>query len=65
MTVNEITRRWPEALAILHRFGIDLCCGGWMPLERAAHEAGVQPRRVLAELTAVVQAEAGEGETKG
>jgi iron-sulfur cluster repair protein YtfE (RIC family) len=35
-TINEIVARYPSALAVLARFGLDVCCGGALPLATAA-----------------------------
>lgn len=51
-TVSELVRRFPGAMAVLHRRGIDLCCGGWLTLRQAAEQAGVAPEALLAELAA-------------
>jgi regulator of cell morphogenesis and NO signaling len=52
LTVNEIIRRWPAALEVFNRFGIDACCGGAVPLAEAAARDGADPealRRALEE----------------
>lgn len=51
-TVDEIIRRHPAAMPALHRLGIDLCCGGWLTLRRAAEQAGVAPEALRAALAA-------------
>lgn len=51
-TVSELVRRCPDAMPVLHRRGIDLCCGGWLTLRQAAEQTGVAPETLLAELVA-------------
>ncbi len=51
-TVAEIADSSPRARAILHRYGLDLCCGGVHPLKMAAQAHGVDVEKVLAELNA-------------
>ena len=58
LTVNEVLRRWPAAVAALNAFGIDTCCGGGAPLGEAADEAGVPLGEIVA---AIEHAIAGEG----
>lgn len=52
-TVAEIAGRSPALLAILQRYGLDLCCGGVHPLRMAAQAHGVDLTRILSELNAV------------
>ncbi len=40
LSVNEIVRRWPAAVAALNERGIDTCCGGALSLRDAAGAAG-------------------------
>ncbi|HEX6989333.1 MAG TPA: DUF542 domain-containing protein [Bacillota bacterium] len=40
MTVNRVVERWPETMPTFQRFGIDMCCGGWMTVDQAAREVG-------------------------
>ncbi|HLL46932.1 MAG TPA: DUF542 domain-containing protein [Longimicrobiaceae bacterium] len=52
LTVNEIIRRWPAAVEVFNRFGIDACCGGAVPPAEAAARDGADPealRRALDE----------------
>lgn len=57
-TVNEILRRYPEAVELLTGLGLDTCCGGAEPLEEAAKAAGRDPREVLEALRAFLAKEA-------
>jgi regulator of cell morphogenesis and NO signaling len=56
LSVNEVLRRWPAAVAALNAFGVDTCCGGALSLSAAAEEAGVS----AAELIAAIRAQGGE-----
>jgi iron-sulfur cluster repair protein YtfE (RIC family) len=52
LTVNEIIRRWPAAVEVFNRFGIDACCRGAVPPAEAAARDGADPdalRRALDE----------------
>lgn len=51
-TVAAIAARSPELAAILHRRGLDLCCGGAHPLRLAAQAHGIDLAPLLAELNA-------------
>lgn len=44
LTVNEVVRRVPEAVAVFGRFGIDSCCGGNLEVAEAArrHQVGLK-----------------------
>jgi iron-sulfur cluster repair protein YtfE (RIC family) len=52
-TVAEIAERSSTMREILHRYGLDLCCGGGHPLFMAAQAHGVDLQTVLAELNAI------------
>jgi regulator of cell morphogenesis and NO signaling len=54
-TVNELISRFPECMPLLNAHGVDTCCGGELPLDRAAREAGMAQRRLLDLLEAVAQ----------
>jgi len=53
--VNEVLRRYPRAVELLTRLGVDTCCGGAEPLEEAARQAGRDPREVLEALKAFLK----------
>ncbi|WP_353512125.1 DUF542 domain-containing protein [Thermus sp. LT1-2-5] len=53
--VNEILRRYPEAVRLLNGLGLDTCCGGAEPLEEAAKQAGRDPKEVLQALEAFLE----------
>jgi len=50
MTLHEIVRRRPGARAVLLEHGLDLCCGGELPLEEAASRHGLELEALLAEI---------------
>lgn len=45
--VGEIAAQYPVATRSLHRFGIDFCCGGGIPLAEACERKNVNPDQVL------------------
>lgn len=57
LTVNEIIHRFPAAVRVFHRFGIDACCGGALPLTDAAARHGRSSEELLEALREVVAAE--------
>jgi regulator of cell morphogenesis and NO signaling len=46
-TINAIVARYPAALPILQRFGLDTCCGGALPLATAAAHHALDVRALL------------------
>ena len=58
LTVNEILRRHPAAVAVINAYGIDSCCGGGIPLETAAREQQLDLEAITSELDALIVAEA-------
>lgn len=54
MTVNEAIRRFPAAVEIFKRYGIDACCGGAAPVVEAAVRHGADPVALQAELLRVI-----------
>ncbi len=56
ITVNEIIAQNPDAMTVLAELGIDTCCGGSEPLEKAARDAGVPLEEVVAALSALKEA---------
>lgn len=58
-TVAEIAELSLAMREILHRYGLDLCCGGVRPLAMAAQAHGVDLPLILAELNAVHSPPAG------
>jgi iron-sulfur cluster repair protein YtfE (RIC family) len=53
-TINLIVARYPQALPILQRFGLDACCGGALRLRDAARRHQLDADEVLAALRAAV-----------
>ena len=49
-TLNTIVARYPLALPVLQRFGLDTCCGGALPLSTAAEHHGLDLGALLAAL---------------
>jgi regulator of cell morphogenesis and NO signaling len=48
LTVADVVRRYPGALPVLHRYGIDACCGG-------AHALGFVAERHALSLDALIE----------
>lgn len=46
-TLNAIVARFPQALPVLQRFGLDTCCGGALPLRVAAQHHGLDVEDIL------------------
>lgn len=61
MTVNEAIRRYPPTVAVFHRYGIDSCCGGALPVRTAAARHGADAAAISTELSRAVAA-CGRGE---
>jgi iron-sulfur cluster repair protein YtfE (RIC family) len=59
MAVRELAERWPAAARVLHRRGLDLCCGGAHPLAMAAAAHGQDAAEILAEIRAELAREDG------
>jgi iron-sulfur cluster repair protein YtfE (RIC family) len=57
-TLNKIVARYPDALPVLQRLGLDTCCGGALPLRTAAQHHDLDLHTVLAALRAAVDKEA-------
>ena len=55
LSVNETIRRWPAAVELFNRFGIDACCGGAASVSQAAERDGADAAALIAELRRVVQ----------
>lgn len=58
LSVNEVLRRWPEAVGPLNELGVDTCCGGADSLEEAAAEIGVPVATLVAAIERVLPTEA-------
>lgn len=48
MSVNDVLRKYPEALDVLNAFTIDTCCRGEEPLSAAAAAANVSLEKLIA-----------------
>ncbi len=57
MQINEIIRLYPTTVSVFHRFGMDACCGGALPVGEAARRHGLDAEQVLAALAGAVAAE--------
>jgi regulator of cell morphogenesis and NO signaling len=55
MTVNEAIATWPRTVAVFNRFGIDACCGGAVPIAKAAERDGADLGALTAELGRVLE----------
>ncbi len=55
-TVNSVVQRYPEVLPILARAGIDTCCGGGLPIGKAAQAHGLTIEVLLEQLRTVTGA---------
>jgi len=49
-TLAELATTWPAASRILHRHGLDFCCGGARSLREACDERGLEATAVLDEI---------------
>lgn len=49
-TVNDLMRQVPESAATLSHLGIDMCCGGSLPIAEAAAAAGTTLEALAADL---------------
>lgn len=60
MTVNAVIARYPEAIPVFARFGIDACCGGPRTVQDAAGRHGIDLDALTTALRAVaaIQVEA-------
>ena len=50
LTLNELVLRSPQALPVLHRHGMDTCCGGGLTLAEACRRHGVAVDEILREV---------------
>ena len=55
--LNTIIARYPQALPVLKRFGLDTCCGGALPLRTAAQHHDLDLAELLAALRAAIEEE--------
>jgi regulator of cell morphogenesis and NO signaling len=57
-TLNAIVARYPQALPVLQRFGLDTCCGGALPLRIAAQHHDLDVAGILSALYAAISEDA-------
>jgi regulator of cell morphogenesis and NO signaling len=50
-TVNELLELIPESATVLHRLGIDTCCGGGLTLAAATVSAGTSVEAIASDLS--------------
>lgn len=60
--VGEIAARFPVATRALHRYGIDFCCGGGLPLVEACRRKNVDPDNLMNDIRREI-ADAGSSES--
>ena len=51
ITVNDLLQRFPAAIETLARYGIDACCHGNLSIAEASAAAGIEPDRLLGEMS--------------
>jgi regulator of cell morphogenesis and NO signaling len=61
MTVGEIVAQRPARSRVFERLGIEYCCGGKIPLEKACAKRGLHAESVIATLEATEAAPDGDG----
>ena len=58
-SINEITARYPDTIAVFNELGVDACCGGEATLREAAERDDVNLEQMLSAVRrAVVHADA-------
>jgi regulator of cell morphogenesis and NO signaling len=55
LTVNELVARYPATAAVFRRYGMDMCCGGKVPVRAAAASHGVDEAALVAALLSVLE----------
>lgn len=55
MPVRDIVVQYPQTRPLLETLGIDYCCGGKVPLNEAAEQAGLATDKVLADLAQALE----------
>lgn len=58
-SVNEIRTRHPATIEVFNRFGVDVCCGGSLSVQDAAHASGANRDALCDALQHAVQTEEG------
>jgi iron-sulfur cluster repair protein YtfE (RIC family) len=49
-TLNQLVEAEPKVLPVLHRYGLDTCCGGALPVREAARRHELSLEEFLTEL---------------
>lgn len=47
MIINDVIKKYPEAISVFNRFNVDSCCGGGASIEATARKDGVDPEALL------------------
>ncbi|OGP84734.1 MAG: hypothetical protein A2Y95_03690 [Deltaproteobacteria bacterium RBG_13_65_10] len=55
MTVEEVIRKAPGAVAVFKRLGIDTCCGGQHTIAHVAQRKGMDPFALIREIRQEVE----------
>jgi regulator of cell morphogenesis and NO signaling len=50
LTLNEVVQRYPAALGVFNARGLDICCGGALPIAEAARRHDLDLDELLAAL---------------
>ncbi len=51
LTINDVTRQYPQSLSVFNKHGIDFCCGGKKNFFKACEEAGVDVFSIAEEIS--------------
>ena len=56
MIVKDVTKRWPQTIAVFGNHKVDFCCGGAHSIDQTAHARGCQDVDALvADLNAAIR----------
>jgi regulator of cell morphogenesis and NO signaling len=55
LSVNELISRYPAAVELFNRYGIDACCGGAASVREAAARDGADVVALVAELEQIAR----------
>ena len=50
LTINDVTRQYPQSLSVFNKHGIDFCCGGKKNFFKVCEEANVDAFSVIEEI---------------
>lgn len=56
VSINEIVAKYPAAIAVFNRYGIDSCCGGAVSVDEAARRDGVDAALLCSDLQKAIAA---------